>query len=247
MRVTFLGTGSALAGGDRVQTGLLIDGEDAGPLLVDCGAGVLQSLTQTAVGYAGIETVLLTHLHVDHVSDLFAILKARWLAGEPATEIVGPPGTESFLETMLSAYDYLREKLELSVREIGPSEFDCAGFRIDAVQTVHSITTYAYRLDDGECVLTISSDTEASDAVMDLADGSSLLIHDCSFPDSVDVANHPTPTQLGDVLAGHPIDTIVLTHLYPHTNGEHEAMRKAVGDAFDGDVLIAHDGMMLDV
>ena len=57
--------------GERSQTGLLLadpDG-DAEPLLVDCGSGALHGLAATDVGYEGIGTVLLTHHHLDHVSD----------------------------------------------------------------------------------------------------------------------------------------------------------------------------------
>ena len=69
MRVTFLGTGSAMPVADRVQTGLLVEATpgDRAPLLVDCGAGVLHRLSQTDPGYEAVSTVLLTHHHLDHV------------------------------------------------------------------------------------------------------------------------------------------------------------------------------------
>jgi ribonuclease BN (tRNA processing enzyme) len=80
MEVTFLGTGSAMPTGDRAQTGLLVTHDDR-RLLVDCGSGVLHRLAATETGYEAVHTVLLTHLHLDHVSDLLPLLKARWLAG----------------------------------------------------------------------------------------------------------------------------------------------------------------------
>jgi ribonuclease BN (tRNA processing enzyme) len=76
-----------------------------------------------------------------------------------------------------------------------------------------------------------------------------VLAHDCSFPDGVDVSNHPTPSSLGRVLSNADADVgrVYLTHLYPHTDGEHEAMLESLGERYDGDVRFARDGLSLDI
>ena len=249
MRVTFLGTGAAMPTGERFQTGLLLEdhGVDADPLLVDCGSGVLHGLAETPVGYEGVSTVLLTHHHLDHISDLMALLKARWLAGETELTIVGPEGTESLVEGLFDVHEYMGGRFELSIREIGPGEHDVAGYGIEAVETVHSMYCLAYRFETEDAVFTFSADTEATDAVAELADGSAVLAHDCSFPDGIDVENHPTPSQLGETLAGHEIGRVYLTHLYPHTDGHHEEMTESVEERFDGDVRVARDGLTVDL
>ncbi len=263
MQLTFLGTGSAMPTGDRVQTGLLVraargaGNESNGPaareqtdddriLLVDCGSGVLHRLAQTDPGYEAVEHVLLTHHHVDHTSDLLALLKARWLVGEAYLTIAGPPGTEEFVDGLLDANDYLRGKVDLTVEDYDPGEFSFAGFDVEAVETVHSMRCHAYRLDDE---LTFSGDTEAHEPVAELADGSSVLVHDCSFPDEIDVSNHPTPSQLGRLLAETDVDvdTVYLSHLYPHTDGKHDEMLDSIGDHYDGDVQFARDGMQIEI
>lgn len=248
MHVTFLGTGSAMPVADRVQTGLLFERDDR-CLLVDCGAGVLHRLASTDVGYEGVSTVLLTHHHLDHVSDLLALLKARWLAGETHLEVVGPTGTKSLLDDLLSVHDYLQDRVDLGIREVAPAdEFEVAGFGVRAHETVHSMPCLAYRVADADGDVTFSGDSEADEGVASFADGSRVLVHDCSFPDDIDVDNHPTPTQLGEVLAGTAIDHLYLTHLYPHTQGNHEAMVESIERAgFDGDVGIARDGLRFEV
>ena len=249
MQVTFLGTGAAMPTGERNQTGLLLEdaGGDADPLLIDCGSGAMHGLAATDVGYEGIGTVLLTHHHLDHVSDLLPLLKARWLAGETDLEIVGPDGTEALVEGLLSVHDYMAGRFDLSIREVSPGSFSAAGYDLAAVETVHSMHCLAYRLEADGATFTFSADTEATEAVADLADGSALLAHDCSFPDDIDVDNHPTPTQLGETLAGHDFGRVYLTHLYPHTDGEHESMIEAVGGRIDADVRVARDGLTVDV
>jgi ribonuclease BN (tRNA processing enzyme) len=243
MQVTFLGTGSAMPTGERVQTGLLVE-SGGPPLLVDCGSGVLHRLAGTDTGYEAVDHVLLTHHHLDHVSDLLALLKAKWLAGSDELTVVGPPGTNDLLSDLLSVHDYLRDRVDLAVHDVGVADapFEVAGYDVDAVETVHSMPCHAYRIERDGSVFTFSGDTEATEAVADLADGSAVLAHDCSFPDSVDVANHPTPTQLGRVLAGHEFGTVYLTHLYPHTDGEHAGMLDAIVDHYDGDVRFAREG-----
>jgi ribonuclease BN (tRNA processing enzyme) len=249
MRVTFLGTGSAMPTGERFQTGLLLEDPDgdAEPLLVDCGSGVLHALASTNVGYEGVSTVLLTHHHLDHVSDLMAFLKARWLAGETGIEIVGPEGTEELLEGLFSVHDYMDGRFDLSVREIVPGETSVAGYEVEAIETAHSMYCLAYRFETDDAVFTFSADTEAIEQVAELAEESAVLAHDCSFPDGIDVDNHPTPSRLGGVLSGHDIGRVYLTHLYPHTDGHHEAMIESVEERFDGDVRVARDGLTIDL
>jgi ribonuclease BN (tRNA processing enzyme) len=228
---------------DRVQTGVLVERGDRS-LLVDCGAGVLHRLAGTDAGYGGVSTVLLTHHHLDHVSDLLSLLKARWLAGETHLEVVGPPGTKSLVDGLLSVFDYLDGRVDLAVREVGPGSFSVAGFGVRARETRHSTTCLAYRFGDA---VTLSGDSEAFAGLASFADGSEVLVHDCSFPDEVDVSNHPTPSQLGAALAGHDYGRVYLTHLYPHTEGRHEEMLASIRAAYGGDVRIARDGLRVTV
>ncbi|MFB6070164.1 MAG: MBL fold metallo-hydrolase [Halanaeroarchaeum sp.] len=238
MRLTFLGTGSAMPDGNRVQTGLLLEDGDR-TLLVDVGSGVLHRLARTEVGYEGVDTVLLTHHHLDHVSDLMPLLKARWLAGEESLAVVGPTGTRDLIDGLLDVHDYVQGRIDVDVREVEPGSFSVAGFDVDAMAVRHSMPCLAYRFDD---VVTYSGDTEAFGDLADFAAEGDVLVHDCSFPDEVDVSNHPTPTALGAALEGRAIDDLYLTHLYPHTNGRHEEMRATLAEHFDGDVQFARDG-----
>jgi ribonuclease BN (tRNA processing enzyme) len=246
MKLTFLGTGSAMPGGRRVQTGALLHGRD-GPVLVDCGSGVLHRLAESETDYTAVETILLTHHHLDHVSDVLNVATARWLAGEPETEVVGPPGTTALIDDVLDAFEYLRdESLEISVREIdaGEGPFTVAGWEVEAHETEHSVYTLAYRFGDA---VTIGADSEAVSHLIDFAAGSDVLVHDCSFIDDIDVANHPTPSQLGEVLAGHGFERVYLTHLYPMTDGHHSEMRNAIQAHYDGRVEFASDGLTVEL
>jgi len=249
MRVTFLGTGSAMPTGRRFQTGLLL-AADGDRLLVDCGSGVLHALERTDTGYEGIDAVLLTHHHLDHVSDLDVLLKARWLAGATELTIAGPPGTADLIDGLLDLHEYMQGRLDLTIREIGTDGFSLAGFDVAATETRHSMQCFAYRFTHGDrAAVVFSGDSEAFSELIEFADDAAVLIHDCSFPDDVDVSNHPTPTALGRVLASADasLGRVYLTHLYPHTEGRHDEMLDAIGESYDGDVRFASDGLSLTV
>jgi len=229
----------------RAQTGLLLDEA----LLVDCGAGVLARLAAHG-DYEALEAVLLTHHHTDHVADLVPLLKARWLAGTDPLTVVGPPETEALLADLLEVHAYLRDRVAYRVREHDDDPGSVAGYDLRARETVHSTRCFAYRFGDA---LAFSGDSEADGGLAGFADGCAVLVHDCSFPDGVDVDNHPTPSALGEALADHAFGTVYLTHLYPHTEGCHREMLEAVetgygsdGDA-DADVRVARDGRTIEL
>ncbi|TKX59513.1 MBL fold metallo-hydrolase [Halorubrum sp. SS7] len=251
MELTVLGSGSAMPVPDRAQAGYLLDDGDRS-LLVDCGSGVLGRLAGTDTGYEGASTVLLTHHHLDHVADLLPLVKARWLAGEEHLEVVGPAGTKSLVDDLLDVHDYLDGRIDLAVREVSASRsFTAGGFDVTARETRHSMDGFAYRFSPpssdaapGEGPLALSGDTEAFAGMARFADGADCLVHDASFPDDVDVSNHPTPTSLGESLAGAEVGTLLLSHLYPHTGGREREMAEGVRDAgFDGEVRVAADGL----
>ena len=74
-----------------------------------------------------------------------------------------------------------------------------------------------------------------------------MLSHDSSFPDDVDVATHPTASQLGEVLSGHDCGRVYLTHLDPHTEGRHDEMLDSIARSYGGEVRFARDGLRVEV
>ena len=69
VRVTFLGSGDAFAGGGRFQACLHLAG-GADPLLLDCGATTLVALKRADIDPSSVGFVALSHLHGDHFAGL---------------------------------------------------------------------------------------------------------------------------------------------------------------------------------
>ncbi|WP_181686216.1 MBL fold metallo-hydrolase [Halorhabdus salina] len=247
MRLTFLGTGSAMPTGERNQTGLLFETAE-NRVLVDCGSGVLDTLAATDGGYTDLDAVLLTHHHLDHVADLLPLLKARWLADAPPLTIAGPRGTATLLDELLAVHTYLDEHVDPTVTDLDPGAHTVGGFDVRARGGRHSMPGFGYRVtpanSDGPTAV-FSGDTVAFPAFLSVADGADVLVHDCSFPDDVETDNHPTPASFGEALAAADIhvETVYLTHLYPHTDGRHGEMLDSIADHYEGDVRIAEDAL----
>jgi len=238
MRATLLGTGSALPSPDRVQAGVLVE-DDGDRLLVDCGSGVLHRLAGAGIDHGTVDTVLLTHLHLDHVADLPGLVKARVLTDRPDLTVVGPPGTGLVLRDLL-AIDDLHERARLAVREVTAERFEAGGFEVRARETRHSRQCFAYRFGSA---LAISGDTAPFPELVEFFDGVDALIHECSYPDGTDAAGHTTPSELGRLLEGRDVDRVYLTHLFPAAERSSEELRAAVGRRFDGEVVVATDGL----
>jgi ribonuclease BN (tRNA processing enzyme) len=251
MEIIFLGTGVAVPQRGRVQSGVLVKLEEK-PLLIDCGSGVLCRFPETNVSHTEVDTVLLSHLHLDHVADLVCLLKANWLRGKTDMRVYGPEGTEDWFSKLIGAYEYLQDEVDVNITEILPGkEFTPEGFdcEISCTAGVHSVPTLAYRVtaEDGEFVY--SGDTEPCRDIMDLAAEADLLIHECSFPPGTKVTNHSTPSSLAELLDeyNNEIGSICLTHFYPDMRGhEREAIYRLKG-YFDGEVILAEDLMKLEL
>lgn len=248
MRVTVLGTGAALATGDRVQTGILLEEAEAGTtLLLDCGSGVLHRLAGIGCDPTEIDAVLLTHTHLDHVSDLPGLVKARWMADSSGTPIVGPPGTRQEI-TPLFELDDQSDRVDIAEFSAG----DCPGDEVAldaavpaslavwATPTIHSRTGVAYRFGDR---FGFSGDTEAAPALLEFFDGVDVLVHDCAHPPGGEPDNHPTPEALADALemASPDIHRLYLTHLYPEIAQNVVQARDIVAEATDARVRVASD------
>jgi len=241
MQVTFLGTGSAHPTG-RAQTGLLVR---EGPLLIDCGAGVLQNVTRSDVAFTDITHILFTHRHLDHMADFLPLVQALWLSGGSELAVYGPPGVQQTIDTWIEAFDYLDDALRLKVTKITPGEtITVQDKQIRTLETRHGVQTLAYRIDDR---FTFSADTEPMPELAEFAAGCDTLVHECSLPDTrIDnVSEHTTPSGLARILEGCDVDRVYLTHFYPAADDHRDEMLKTIEHRFSGNVMVATD--MMDV
>jgi ribonuclease BN (tRNA processing enzyme) len=252
MKLTFLGTGTGIPQ-TRAQSGLIMEvitGGQKKPLLFDCGCGILQRLYESGYDHRDIDTIFLTHLHLDHVSDLLGLLKANWLVGLSGTHIYGPVGTEEWFDKLMVLYPYLSDRLDVQITELTGGTVlmvdDCI---IRTAPGIHSVTTIGYRVECAGRIAVYTGDTEPCYSLTELAQGAHVLVHECAFPLGFEVENHTTPDMFAKHISKHPlnVERLYLTHLYPHMQGHEQEAIDYIRKVFPGEVYIAEDLMQIDV
>ncbi len=195
-RVTLLGTGSPAPVMNRFGPGILIQAGGLN-LLIDCGRGVTQRLTQAGVRIGGIDALFLTHLHSDHVVGIPDLWLTGWLESSYAQRrgpfrVYGPAGTGNLVEGLTRAYDW-DIKTRVADQGLDPAnvqalatEFtegvvlDRGGVTVTAIEVDHGPLikpAYAFRVAFGGRSVVVSGDTRFSENLIAHASGADLLIH----------------------------------------------------------------------
>ena len=90
MQVTLLGTGCPQVHTRRYGPASLVRAGDR-RFLIDCGSGVTQRLVGAGTSGAALDALLLTHLHSDHLVDLYQLIVSSWHQGRDRPQrIFGP-------------------------------------------------------------------------------------------------------------------------------------------------------------
>jgi ribonuclease BN (tRNA processing enzyme) len=90
-----------------------------------------------------------------------------------------------------------------------------------------------------------SGDSDACDALVNVAQEVDLFICESAMPDALKVPGHMTPSLAGRMATRAGAKRLVLTHLYPECDGE-DLVKQASG-TYKGPVTVAEDLMSFDL
>jgi ribonuclease Z len=145
LRVTFLGTSAAVPTAGRNLSGLFVKREgDA--FLFDCGEGTQRQMIRFGTGF-GMAAVFFTHFHADHylgITGMLRTLAMQNIGG--ALTLYGPrPAGKLLPEVVRLGLDEL--PWPVRIVEIEPGVvWRGNGYRIEAFETVHRVTSVGYAL-----------------------------------------------------------------------------------------------------
>ena len=95
-KIILLGTGCPSPSHIRFGPSTLISYQGVN-LLIDAGSGVTQRLSEVGIQPSEINHILITHLHSDHIVDLYQLYISGWHTGRTETfKIHGPKGLKAF-------------------------------------------------------------------------------------------------------------------------------------------------------
>ena len=275
MHLTLLGTGGPSVHAERYGPAQIVRHGDT-TLLVDCGSGVTQRMAQAGISARDIDAVLLTHMHSDHIIDLFQLVISSWHQGRDRPQrVFGPPGTYRYVDGLVSLWQTEMEQrieherrpsalaLQTEVTEIKPGEtVEFGAMRVRAVEVDHKPVrhAYGYVFETDEAKLAISGDTRPCDALTEAAQGADLLLHEVFVHREMKpeeglrtaerveavASYHTLSSDVGKVAAKAGAKWLALTHFVP-PDCDTDALYEEVKADFNGPVTIGADLMTLDV
>lgn len=215
-RLVFVGTGEAIDPA-LPNTSLLVCG--AQTLLLDCGYAVPHAFWAISSDVDLLDAVWISHGHADHCFGLPALLLWMRLGGrERPLTLLGGPGSRARLEQVLElgypgsfapnkCYAIEFVELELgTVGHLGPVELRIAA-------SAHSIANYALRIDaqDQRSVM-YSGDGAVTEGTRALAQGVSVLVHECFFPKRPKERKHGDIDSCFELAKQAGVEHLVLLH-----------------------------------
>jgi ribonuclease Z len=275
MEIVFLGTGCPVVSTERYGPAQLILGAQA-KVLVDCGSGVTQRLLAAGTPGRALDALLLTHLHSDHLVDLYQLIVSSWHQGrDRPLPIYGPPGTRRYVEGLMALWEPelsqriahekrpSTEALKIAVTEIAADEvFDIAGLQVRVVPVDHQPVRHAFGFvfeESGE-KLVLSGDTRRCAALIEAARGAELLVHEvfvhrempvvAGVRSAQTVANvagyHTLSDEVGKIAAEAGVKALALTHFVPPACDRAALLAEVAAD-FAGPLILAEDLLRIDL
>jgi len=219
--------------------------------MVDTGTGTSESLRRLGLDSSDLDTIINTHRHPDHVSDLIPIVQDKvvnsFQSDQSKITLMGPGGHRNYLDRrmhdeMRASPSEVEEKFgfkieinelegknkfeEIEISSIsanhGPEDFPCLSVRISSEKDI-----------------VFSGDTDYFEELIDFSRGADLLVADCSKPDEEKVSGHMTPTECAEIAEEAQVKKLVLSHLYPEA--ESFNLKEKASKTFQGEVVVAED------
>lgn len=256
MQLTILGCSGSLGAPGNPGSSYLVEVPDSPAVVMDLGPGSVAALQE--VHNPSDAHLVFTHLHADHCSDFTSL--AVWrryhpeLAAEGRNLLFGPSYTADLFGRMGAD---------------GPADFDdisdtfafapWVDYQPEILDRV-KITPYpvehpaqeshALRVEEvgRNKVLTYSGDSGYSPLLVDAARDADVFLCEAAWgPDAADktAGMHLSGAQAGKIAREANVKKLVLVHIQPWA--DKEATAAAAAQEFDGELVIGHQGMVLEV
>lgn len=273
--IVLLGT----AGGPRAHAGraapaqaLVVDGQT---YLVDFGNGIARQMAAAGLGVGRVRAGFLTHQHSDHNADVCTLFHTQIGQMEGGVELIGPPPLASMVDDYcrMQAGDIAARRQHsgahdlrtlLEVREISEAGrvYEDDLVRVTATRVVHPPIdpAFAFRFDTADGAVVFSGDTAPSDALVQLATGADVLVHEVIDLDRIAQLvqenrgarvlehlreSHTSVHQVGALAARAGVRVLVLSHLVPAEGLTNDEWQGNASTDFEGRVVVGEDLMRL--
>lgn len=248
MQLTILGSSASYPAAGRACAGYLVRSGST-KVMLDCGNGVLSNLGKL-VDPTHLSAVFVTHGHIDHYADIFALQAAlRYAPSGPIAPLplYLPEGLFEHMQDALGGKpaQELANAFEVHVLHEGTT-VHVGELRVTPRHVEHVGTSFALVVEDGGDTLCYTSDSKPGDVVKAAADGADVVLADSTMPKQYENrAPHMSPGQAAALARDVGAHTVVLTHMWP-TLDRAEARAQAE-EVFGGRVIVAEEMESIDI
>src|ERR1700722_13715218 len=251
LEVIVLGSGGPRPFG-RASSSYIVKVDGLPRILVDAGPGAFLRIGELNLDVSTVDTVLLTHLHIDHSGDLAAFFNARALTSDSSItyRIFGPDGAGLFPKTS--------RFVDLLVGDGGawayqktfgaPETFVVKDLAIDLDSKQTRI------LNDKGVSVVFSGDMDASALpnLVRLAKNADLLIFHCAVLDPPGSPKqlyelHTPPRKIGEAAKQSGVKSLLLSHTAPDVESREPKVRSSIRTNYAGPVAFATDKLRVKV
>ncbi len=221
MQITVLGRYGPYPAPGGACSGYLLTAGGRG-YLIDCGAGVLSRL-QAFIPLSAISAVFLSHLHFDHISDLFILryaLQMLYASGDilkPTLKVFAPPEPEREfgMLSQLGAFEMI--KLQKGVK------LSQDGLDITFEDMSHPCPSVAMRFEYGGKSFVYSGDTNRNERLAPFARDADLLLADCAFlhKDKTSASPHMSAREAAEIANDAAVTRLLCSHFSPFSDPKH--------------------------
>jgi ribonuclease Z len=253
---------------------------EAGPMriLVDAGRGATQRLFSLGGRdlLSGVDLVLLTHLHSDHVVGLPDLWLTGWLFGRARPfSVKGPDGTAALMAHLERAFEFdvkmrrdVDERLPaagaaIDTRDMPPETVvEISGVKITAFAVDHGPVkpAYGYRIDYAGRSVAFSGDTRTSENLVAHAKGCDVLVHEVVAPEAERrhaqvrdpaaieriIAHHTPPEDAGRIFSAVRPRLAVYSHIVPSPAAEKDLVAPT-RRTYSGPLAVGYDLMSISI
>ena len=272
-KLTLLGTGCPSPSHLRYGPSSLVSYEGTN-YLIDAGSGVTQRLSEAGIKPGEIDYFFITHLHSDHIVDLYQLFISGWHTGrETKFKVYGPKGLKSHFDKIFEAY-----KEELDLRKEWEKRPNVEGLAYEITEinnelkieldnaTIESIKVdhhpvdpaFGYKFILGPKNIIFSGDTRYCEVLEKSSKDADILVHEVfvgldydpirmSLDTIENISDyHTTPEEIGVLASNASVKKLILNHFVPPVFDE-DVLVERIAKHFDGEIVVGKDLMQFDI
>ena len=272
-KLTLLGTGCPSPSHLRYGPSSLVSYEGTN-YLIDAGSGVTQRLSEAGIKPGEIDYFFITHLHSDHIVDLYQLFISGWHTGrETKFKVYGPKGLKSHFDKIFEAY---KEELDLrkewekrpnveglayEITEINNElKIELDNATIESVKVDHHPVdpAFGYKFILGPKNIIFSGDTRYCKVLEKSSKDADILVHEVfvgldyepvrmSLDTIENISDyHTTPEEIGILASNASGKKLILNHFVPPVFDE-DVLVERISKHFDGEIVVGKDLMQFDI